>query len=350
MKKGGHRVDNEQQRSRISVINEDILCDKNLNPAEKMVYARICFFEEFFESAEATAEYLGISKWAVQHAKRKLEELGYIICVENTGRGKKYVADLNAMVRNRKLRVGEKQTQTLVIPNSELGNTKLRVGKSQHIDKNIGKTIGKKENNIGIGRDFWEVLDEKEVRGDLRQTFVEFIKFRKATGKKFTPYALKLAITNVKKLSDNEQEQIEILNQSIMNGWSGLFPLNRSNTTRAVSTDALYQPKDGDDITYKRMFEKWKKYLGTSLKETVSEVAACRELLDDLGEDGLERLIVALRMRSEESFLTRELKNIKDFVGLNENKLVVQSFYDKNWKVWKMKQEAASSGKKPWEL
>ena len=55
-------------------MNSDIINDKELTPSEKLVYARICFFDEFFEQAEATAEYLGISTDKVKRAKQKLEK------------------------------------------------------------------------------------------------------------------------------------------------------------------------------------------------------------------------------------------------------------------------------------
>ena len=114
--------------------------------------------------------------------------------------------------------------------------------------------------------------------------------------------------------------------------------------------DEVHVVVEGEDITYQRMFEKWKQYLGVGLKQTESQVKACNELLEDLGEDGLERLIVALRMRSEHGYLTRELKSVKDFVTLNDNKMVVQNFYNEHWRMWQMQQEANQQGKKIWEL
>ena len=77
-------------RKRYIVISEDILCDKNLTDTEKLVYARISAFEEYFESAEQCGEFLGKSERSVKDARRKLERLGYIVCIKNDGRGKTY--------------------------------------------------------------------------------------------------------------------------------------------------------------------------------------------------------------------------------------------------------------------
>ena len=85
----------EMKRRRIIVLNEDVLYEKELTLAEKFVYARIAGFEEYFESADECAELLGISVSTVQKAKSKLEKLGYITCIRNTGRGKAYRAVLD---------------------------------------------------------------------------------------------------------------------------------------------------------------------------------------------------------------------------------------------------------------
>lgn len=70
------------------VLTQDILCNKELAPSDKLVLARMSGFEIFFESPEATAELLGISADKVRKAKQKLEKLGYIETVQNSGRGK----------------------------------------------------------------------------------------------------------------------------------------------------------------------------------------------------------------------------------------------------------------------
>lgn len=83
------------ERRRLIIISEDVLCDKSLSLAEKCVYARIAGFEEYFESAEECASLLGLGLSTVRGAKQKLEKLGYIECVRNTGRGKAYRAVLD---------------------------------------------------------------------------------------------------------------------------------------------------------------------------------------------------------------------------------------------------------------
>lgn len=70
------------------ILTQDIIGDKNLSLAERLVLARMSGFSQFFESSEATGEFLGISAISVTRAKQKLAKLGYIEEVQNTGRGK----------------------------------------------------------------------------------------------------------------------------------------------------------------------------------------------------------------------------------------------------------------------
>ena len=61
----------------------------------------------------------------------------------------------------------------------------------------------------------------------LNQAFVDYVEMRKKIKKPLaTDRAVKLAMDNLKKLSGGDNAiAIQILNQSIMNSWQGLFPL-----------------------------------------------------------------------------------------------------------------------------
>lgn len=81
----------QKTSERFIILKRSVMLDKQLTPTEMKVYARICMFEEFFESSESTAEMIGVKADTVKKSKAKLEKLGYIRCVRNTGRGKVYV-------------------------------------------------------------------------------------------------------------------------------------------------------------------------------------------------------------------------------------------------------------------
>ena len=72
----------------------------NLQPIDVMVLSRICSFGVFFESAESTAEFINRKPDSVRNSKQKLERLNYIRCIENNGRGKKYIARADLRARD----------------------------------------------------------------------------------------------------------------------------------------------------------------------------------------------------------------------------------------------------------
>ena len=86
---------------RFVVITQEILSDKKLNAIEKIILARICSFERFFEACSTTADELGTTELVVQRTKRKLAKLGYIVEVEDTGHGKVYAPNHTKLWKSR---------------------------------------------------------------------------------------------------------------------------------------------------------------------------------------------------------------------------------------------------------
>ncbi len=85
----------------------------------------------------------------------------------------------------------------------------------KEIDKDKNKTKNKKEK-------------KKESYSDdpyLNDAILSFIEFRKSMKKPMTDHAIKLLINKLNGMTDSVQEQIAILNQSIMNGWTSVYEL-----------------------------------------------------------------------------------------------------------------------------
>lgn len=74
----------------------------------------------------------------------------------------------------------------------------------------------------------------------LLEALREFESFRKKIKAPLTERAKELLVQNLQKLSSNPNEQIEILNQSILSGWKGVFELRSQNRT---NQQAHYQPQ-----------------------------------------------------------------------------------------------------------
>ena len=104
------------------VIPKFILGIKELNPIDKLIYARIAGFDEYFESQAHCADFLGVSERAVGEAKRKLEKMGLITCIENTGRGKVYKVLLDQDFQKTESRLPKFGTLTSKKRNSDFQN------------------------------------------------------------------------------------------------------------------------------------------------------------------------------------------------------------------------------------
>lgn len=225
--------------------------------------------------------------------------------------------------------------------------TKCEQGVNKMLTNNIEDNI---EHNINKERkkadSYDSVFENKKVDGKLKETFVEFIKSRKLNGKKMTDKALELAIDKVRKLGRTEDEQVRIIEQSIANSWQGIFPLKEETK----SNEDLLLLENDENIRCDGIIEFWEKILGYKPLQTRTNMAACRQLLKIDGEDGVKKLIVALRMRSEHQYLSSEIKKVADFESLLKNRSHIWGFYTKYEAEWRKWQENAQQGKQRWEI
>lgn len=102
---------------------------------------------------------------------------------------------------------------------------------NENININIIKN--KDKDNRGMGEEekgkkrktFEDVFYENQFPKELEITIKDFMEMRKTLKKPMTVKALELLIRNLKKLTNLEEEQIAILNQSIEHGWQTVYPL-----------------------------------------------------------------------------------------------------------------------------
>lgn len=119
---------------------------------------------------------------------------------------------------------------------SIVSNRQMEMNKSSNENEQNGLTIpdintDDKTKDIKTNKkekketEFDSVINENFTDKELKQTIYEFIKMRKAIKKPLTTRGLELMINKLKKMTSNTNEQIQILNNSIMNNWLGIFPL-----------------------------------------------------------------------------------------------------------------------------
>lgn len=101
------------------------------------------------------------------------------------------------------------------------GNTeKVSVKRQSKVKESKGNKSKAEESN----RTVTYVPDE-----NLNRAINDFVAYRKGIKKPMTDRAVTLLIERLGSLSRDPDEQIAILNQSIINGWQGVFPLKEDN-------------------------------------------------------------------------------------------------------------------------
>ena len=125
----------------------------------------------------------------------------------------------------------------------------------------------------------------------LNETIIAFVEHRKSMKKPMTDRAIKLMITNLNKLSPDVNVQIEILNQSIINGWQGIFPLKNQNNQKKgsgrkeVVPDWMNKQKKNNFNNYPQReydMDKLEKDLLNKNKKSVDDNPDLKKRIDDL--------------------------------------------------------------------
>ncbi|WP_294403979.1 hypothetical protein [uncultured Clostridium sp.] len=100
---------------------------------------------------------------------------------------------------------------------------------TKNTNKNTNKNI-KKEKGTSLD----EIINSYTQNKELINTIQDFLKMRKAIKKPMTDRALNLMLKKLNGFSNNYEIQIKILEQSILNSWQGIFPLEEKHIQKNV--------------------------------------------------------------------------------------------------------------------
>lgn len=180
--------------------------DKNMSlKAKGLLSMMLSLPDNWNYSVEGLVAISKESKTVIQSTLKELEDLKYLkrTRVQNSKGQFEYIYDIYE----------KPQTENPYMDNMPLLNTK------ELNTNNINNKKNKKET------EFDSLIKNNFENEELKQTVYEFIKMRKAIKKPLTTRGLELMINKLKKMTSNINEQIQILNNSIMNNWLGIFPL-----------------------------------------------------------------------------------------------------------------------------
>lgn len=103
--------------------------------------------------------------------------------------------------------------------------------KNIELDKELEKKEINKEKKLTDAQEIQKIIDDNfKYNNELYEAYNEFNKMRSKNKKvSNTPYANKKIINELNKMTDDDEEKIAIINQSIINGWGGIFPVKKNN-------------------------------------------------------------------------------------------------------------------------
>jgi len=93
------------------------------------------------------------------------------------------------------------------------------------LDTKCIQDVSSLETQVRLGKVRLELGKEKKDKTALEIAIDDFKDFRKKIKSPMTDRAVKLLLTELEKLTSDDEAKIAIINQSIMRGWKGVFPL-----------------------------------------------------------------------------------------------------------------------------
>ena len=200
-------------------IDNNLLRNENLKANTKILLLVIMSYESkegySYPSHSRLIKETGLSKSTLIKCLKELEELGYIISEKAAGNNNKYFIDSSIKISSSK-----NDSSTKNDTSSSTKNDTGVVLKMIHKNKQENK---QKNNNSDLEVIVEAYTDNKE----LKETIFDFIEMRKSIKKKLTERGLRGILNKLDKLAVNDFEKIEILENSIMNCWQGVFEIKK---------------------------------------------------------------------------------------------------------------------------
>lgn len=218
-------------------IPKEIWLDERLNALDKVILTEIDSLDKSergcYASNKHIAEFCQCSETKVSNAVSKLVKLGYL-----------YIKSFDGRQRELKSRLSNNERQTYKICKADSQDLQ----ESNTDNNTITNTISnKKERKKKTSYDV--IINEKINDAELKVLIYEFIKMRNLKKKPLTDLALTKQINKLQKLSNDIEEQKEIVDKSIVKCWDEFYELKKEQgkVVRDVSTNPK---RSGDEYAF----------------------------------------------------------------------------------------------------
>lgn len=225
----------------------------------------------FFSTVENIEEATGLNAYYQREAMKQLQELGFIETKYKGLPRKRYIRvnGMNiiqtiAQIEGEQETTDERQCFTQLTTSDAHSEPLATHPVDDNNNKEQQQPTTKKKERKKPAETYDSIIDSYTENGELRSALVEFVKMRKMMKKPLTNKALSLLLTSKKGLdglASTDAEKIDIVQQSIMRGWQGFFPLKdieaKKNTAphetssgfnRKIDADYYYQSTGDEEV------------------------------------------------------------------------------------------------------
>lgn len=222
-----------------TVISNEHLKDKRLSlKAKGLLSVMLSLPDTWDYSISGLVAICRESETAVKSTLNELKSCGYLVVTKKmpneTESGRiEYVYDIFEKAQTEKQGVEKQGVEKQGVESLGVENVRQLSTKESSTDES--NTDNEKKEGKRAGYD--EIIASYTDNGELRSVLVEFVKMRKMMKKPLTNKGLSLLLTSKKGLdglASNDAEKIDVVQQSIMRGWLGFFPLKDMDAKRGT--------------------------------------------------------------------------------------------------------------------
>lgn len=254
-----------------TVMSNEHLKDKRLSlKAKGLLSVMLSLPDTWDYSISGLVAICKESETAVKSTLNELKSCGYLVVTKKmpneTESGRiEYVYDIFEKAQTGKQLVEKQGVENLGVESLGVENVRQLSTKESSTDKsNTDKSNTNKKKKESTRAGYDEIIASYTENGELRSALVEFVKMRKMMKKPLTNKALSLLLTSkngLDGLASNDAEKIDVVQQSIMRGWMGFFPLkdreankgtiSREKTSgfdKKIDADYYYQSTGDEEV------------------------------------------------------------------------------------------------------
>ena len=213
-------------------ITNELIRDKSLKANTKILLLVLMTYENkegfAYPSQPRLIEETGLSKNTLLKCLNELEEKGYIKRVKEKGENNKYYINSSIKIdTSTSIKINTSEDITS-IKNDTRGS--IKIDTLEVLNTSNKKEKENKKSNI-------DKIIEAYTKNDLLvEAIRDFIKMRSTIKKPLTDRALKGILNKLDNFTNNDLDKIEILENSIMNCWQGVFELKNKKVPTKVDT------------------------------------------------------------------------------------------------------------------